>query len=48
MASEGLRVVPKGSSMRPWERAIEKQTYISYRGEWELEGVPMNVVGYRR
>jgi hypothetical protein len=31
-----------------WERAIEKQDYISYPGEWELEGVPMNVVGKLR
>jgi hypothetical protein len=28
-----------------WERAIEKQDYISYPGVWELEGVPVNVVG---
>ncbi len=28
-----------------WERAIEKQEYISFPGEWELEGVPVNVVG---
>src|SRR5215210_8108602 len=31
-----------------WERAIEKQEYVSYPGEWELEGVPMNVVGKLR
>jgi hypothetical protein len=31
-----------------WENAIEKQEYISYPGEWELEGVPMNVVGKLR
>src|ERR671921_64546 len=31
-----------------WERAIEKEEHISYPGEWELEGVPMNVVGKRR
>jgi hypothetical protein len=28
-----------------WENAIPKQEYISYLGEWELECVPMNVVG---
>ena len=31
-----------------WERAVEKQEYISYPGEWEREGVPMNVVGKLR
>jgi hypothetical protein len=31
-----------------WENAIEKLDYISYPGEWELEGVPMNVVGKAR
>jgi hypothetical protein len=31
-----------------WERAIHKEEYISYPGEWALEGVPMNVVGRRR
>src|SRR5215208_853743 len=31
-----------------WERAIEKQEYHAFPGEWELEGVPMNIVGYRR
>jgi hypothetical protein len=31
-----------------WEHAIEKRDYISYRGEWELGGVPMNVVGKLR
>jgi hypothetical protein len=31
-----------------WENAIEKQTYISYRGEWELEAVPANAVGKLR
>ena len=31
-----------------WERAIEKQDYIAYPGEWELEGVLMNVVGRLR
>jgi len=31
-----------------WERAIEKQEYIAFRGEWELEGVPMNVMGRQR
>ena len=31
-----------------WERAIEKQDYIAYPGEWELEGVPVNVVSYGR
>jgi hypothetical protein len=30
-----------------WENAIAKQGYISYPGEWELEGVPMNFVGRR-
>ena len=28
-----------------WQHAIEKQEYISYPGEWALEGVPVNVVG---
>ncbi len=28
-----------------WERAIEKQEYIAFPGEWELEGVPVNVLG---
>jgi hypothetical protein len=31
-----------------WERAIEKQEYISFPGEWELEGVPVSVVGKLR
>jgi hypothetical protein len=31
-----------------WENAIKKQDYISYPGEWELEGVAMNVVGKAR
>jgi hypothetical protein len=31
-----------------WEHAIEKRDYISCRGEWELEGVPMNVIGKLR
>jgi hypothetical protein len=31
-----------------WENAIEKQNYISCPGEWEFEGVPMNVVGKPR
>jgi len=31
-----------------WERAIEKQEYVSFPGEWALEGVPVNVVGYGR
>jgi hypothetical protein len=31
-----------------WENAIRKQDYISYPGEWELEGVPMNAVGKAR
>jgi len=31
-----------------WENAIPKQKYISYPGVWELEGVPMNVVGKLR
>jgi hypothetical protein len=30
-----------------WENAIEKQTYISYPGEYVAE-VPINIVGYRR
>ncbi len=30
-----------------WERAIEKQEYIAFPGEWALEGVPVNVVGKR-
>jgi hypothetical protein len=30
-----------------WERAIEKQEYRSFPGEWALEGVPVNVVGNR-
>jgi hypothetical protein len=28
-----------------WERTIEKHEYISYPGEWALEGVLMNVAG---
>jgi hypothetical protein len=28
-----------------WERAIEKTEYLSFPGEWALEGVPVNVVG---
>jgi hypothetical protein len=31
-----------------WERAIEKQEYHAFPGEWELEGVPMNIVGKPR
>jgi hypothetical protein len=31
-----------------WENAIPKQDYISFPGEWELESVPMNVVGKPR
>jgi len=31
-----------------WENAIPKQEYISYPGEWELEDVPINVVGKLR
>ena len=34
--------------MWAWENVIEKQDYISYPGEWALEGVPMNVVGKAR
>ena len=30
-----------------WERAIEKQEYISFPGEW-IADVPINVIGYRR
>jgi hypothetical protein len=33
--------------MWAWENAMQKHGYISYPGEWELEGVPMNVVGKR-
>jgi hypothetical protein len=28
-----------------WERAIHKEEYLSFPGEWALEGVPVNVVG---
>jgi hypothetical protein len=28
-----------------WERAIAKIEYLSFPGEWALEGVPVNVVG---
>jgi hypothetical protein len=31
-----------------WENALKRQTYISCPGEWELEGVPMNVMGKPR
>jgi hypothetical protein len=31
-----------------WENAIKKQDYIAYPGEWELEGVPVNVTGKLR
>jgi hypothetical protein len=31
-----------------WERAIGKQEYRSFPGEWALEGVPVNVVGKLR
>jgi hypothetical protein len=30
---------------RAWENAIKKRIYVAYPGEWEMEGVPMNVVG---
>jgi hypothetical protein len=31
-----------------WEYAIEKQEYLSFPGEWALEGVPVTVLGERR
>jgi hypothetical protein len=31
-----------------WERAIAKEEYIAFPGEWALEGVPVNVVGGQR
>jgi hypothetical protein len=31
--------------MWAWERVIEMEEYISFPGEWELEGVPVNAVG---
>jgi len=31
-----------------WQHAIEKQEYISFPGEWALEGLPVNVVGKLR
>jgi hypothetical protein len=31
-----------------WENAIAKQDCISYLGEWELEGGPINVLGKPR
>jgi hypothetical protein len=31
-----------------WERAIERTEYLSFPGEWALEGVPVNVVGEGR
>jgi hypothetical protein len=30
-----------------WERAVEKIEYLSFPGEWALEGVPVNVIGRR-
>jgi hypothetical protein len=55
LPSEGLREVQHDDllfatclGVWAWEHAIQKRDHIAFPGEWELEGVPMNVVGRRR